>query len=77
MPALLRQTVCKDLLPDTLFRPLHAGSLPFGASFFSYGNPEFRFGHTDQFIVSIRTQTLLHERNTQTDILCLQGFNVI
>lgn len=51
MPACLRQTARKGTECNIVHDPLRAGSLLFGASFFSYRDPELGLGYSDHLIV--------------------------
>ena len=58
-PAYLRQPVRKVSELDSVQRPLRAGYLLFGASFFSYRDPELSFGYVDHLVVELRLDLCL------------------
>lgn len=57
----IRQTACKGTEPHTVRNPSHAGSLPLGASFFSYRDIELGLCDIYEFIVCFRLDLDLPE----------------
>ena len=61
MPALICQTVCSWAPRDSVWSPSHAGSLPFGARFFSDGNLEGGFRKVYHSVVGLRPHLFMPE----------------
>ena len=79
MPASIRQTACKGTEPHTVRDPSHAGSLPLGASFFSYRDIELGLCDIYEFIVCFRLDLGIPEllpQSLQLVLKCLYGLRL-
>ena len=75
-PAWIRQTVRRDTRRGSVSRPLRAGSLLLGASFFSYRNSELGLGHVYQLVIGFCLNLCLQELSLQLPDPLLKLYDV-